>query len=319
MAKHILAADIGGTSSRFALFRTAAGQPAEIETACELQTGAFASLLELLQAARAEHHSLSPDSAAAAVLAVPGPVEGGKRARLANVKWPVDLGPVERRYGGCPFFLINDFEAQAFGCLTLAVETVRQIKSGRRQTNGMLAVVGAGTGLGHCALKSDNRGTPVAFPSEAAHAVFPLSGSPESGFRRFLTATAGTREPTADLVVSGRGLALLHRYLTGEDLSPQQVARQISPQSETTDWFARFYARACRHYALAVLPLAGLFVSGGVAVKNPFLVDNDTWRAEFVRSETKQQLLEAIRVDLVTDEWIGLWGAARYGIDRLLR
>ena len=319
MGDNILAADIGGTSSRFASFRIDSGQPAAVDFACELSTNEFDSLTELLQAVEAEHDSLSPDSAAAVVLAVPGPVEEEKRARLANVKWPVDLAPVQKRYGSCPFFLINDFEAQAYGCLTRVVDTARCIKDGQRQKGGVLAVIGAGTGLGHCSLKPDSRGGLVAFPSEAAHAAFSFTDDRESEYRRFLTETAGTDAPTGDLVVSGRGLALLHRHLTGADLPPQEVARQITPESETTRWFARFYGRACRHYALTVLPLAGMYVSGGVAVKNPFLVDNDIFRAEFVRSDTKKELLTAIGLDLITDEGIGLWGAARYGTQRLSR
>ena len=319
MSANILAADIGGTSSRFASFRTTARGPEAIEAVCELPTNEFASLSELLRAVGARHRSLSPDSADAVVLAVPGPVEGEKRARLANVRWPVDLFPVENSYIGRPFSLINDFEAQAYGCLTRVVDTARCLKDGQKQPEAVIAVMGAGTGLGHCSLKPDGRGGLVAFPSEAAHAAFPLSGDREQDYRRFLLDTAGVQEATGDLVVSGRGLALLHLYLTGADLPPKQVARQISPDSETTRWFARFYGRACRHYALAALPLAGLYVSGGVAVKNPFLVDNDTWRDEFVRSDTKKELLTTIRVDLVTDEAIGLWGAARYGTERLLR
>ena len=319
MKNHILAADIGGTSSRFALFRTADGEPVELQAASELPTNSFDSLMDLVQAVKAENSDLSPDAANAVVLAVPGPVEEARRARLANVKWTVDLGPVENCFRGCPFFLINDFQAQAYGCLTRAVGTARRIKEGRKRPDGALAVVGAGTGLGHCSLKPDRRGGLVAFPSEAAHTVFPFSGRREQAYGAFLTATVGSNEPTGDLVVSGRGLALLHRHLTGDDLPPEQVADRITPASDTTRWFARFYARACRHYALAVLPMAGLYVSGGVAVKNPFLVDNDSWRAEFVRSDTKKELLDAFCVDLVTDERIGLWGAARYGTERLKR
>ena len=319
MQNTILTADIGGTSSRFALFRTAADGPVAIEAVYELTTNAFDSLADLLQAVTDEDPNLSPHAAAAVVLAVPGPVEAGRCARLANVRWPVDLGLVKDRYGDRPLLLINDFEAQAYGCLTRAVESARCIKDGHKQPDGVLAVVGAGTGLGHCSLKPDGRGAMVAFPSEAAHSLFAFTGSREEAYCRFLTDTAGVKEPTGDDVVSGRGLALLHRHLNGSDLAPEQVARQISPDSDTTRWFARFYARACRHYALSVLPMAGLFVSGGVAMKNPFLVDNDTWREEFVRSDAKKNLLTAIRVDLVADQQIGLWGAARYGTDRLYR
>ena len=317
MPTNILAVDIGGTSSRFASFRSTGGGPEAIEEMCELPTNTYDSLMELLRAAGAEHNSLTPGSAAAVVLAVPGPVEGKQRVRMANVKWPIDLTPVQKHFGECRFYLINDFEAQAFGCLTHAVDTAKCIKDGQKQAGGVLAVIGAGTGLGHCSLKTDRRGGQMAFPSESAHAVFPFVDVREQGYRQYLTETAGIEEPTGDQVVSGRGLAWLHRYLTGEDLPPEQVARRITPESETTRWFARFYGRACRHYALTAVPLAGLFVSGGVAVKNPFLVDNDTWRTEFVRSAAKKELLTSIRVDLVTDEKIGLWGAARYGTEQL--
>lgn len=84
-------------------------------------------------------------------------------------------------------------------------------------------------------------------------------------------------------------------------------------ESATVQWFARFYGRASRNYALSVLPFGGFYISGGVATKNPFLVDNDTFRDEFVNSPVKRKLLETIPVRLLRDPFSGLWGAAYYG------
>jgi len=59
-----------------------------------------------------------------------------------------------------------------------------------------------------------------------------------------------------------------------------------------------------------------LFTSGGVAIKNPFLVDNDFFRSEFKQCSTKvDELLNNISVFLIRNESIGLWGSAYYGFE----
>ncbi|MCI5136439.1 MAG: glucokinase, partial [Candidatus Electrothrix sp. AW2] len=48
-------------------------------------------------------------------------------------------------------------------------------------------------------------------------------------------------------------------------------------------------------------------------IKNPFLVDNESFRNEFLQSETTaKDLLQQIDVFLIKDERIGLFGAAQY-------
>ena len=60
--------------------------------------------------------------------------------------------------------------------------------------------------------------------------------------------------------------------------------------------------------------VARAFISGGLAFKNPYLVDCDTFKAEFTNSATKGKLLADIPIFLIEDSGIGLWGAAIYGI-----
>lgn len=309
----LLVADIGGTFSRFAQAAVDANGPQALTAACRLATAQFDSLEQLLDRACTMDARLDIESCAALVLAVPGPVEEQTRAELANVRWRVDIAALRQRYPQRPMALINDFVAQAFGCLTAAASAAIPIQTGRGVPEAPLAVVGAGTGLGHAALLPDGRGGYLPLASEAGHALFPFGDRAEQDYRRFLCETLGIDQPSADLVVSGRGLALLHQFLSGEALKPEQVAGCLTAQSPTTYWFARFYARACRHFALAVLPYAGLYVAGGVAARNPLLVNNDSWRQEFTDSPAKRSLLERIPVSLLTDTALGLWGAARYG------
>ena len=309
----ILAADIGGTNARFASFETdAAGKP-QMTKAVWLETGAARSLMDLLDQLPGAGFDVDFTTVKAAVLAAPGPVQDGSRVRMANVSWEIDIAPMRKRFPAWKSFLINDFEAQAYGCRTRAVEGAEVVQTGKARESAVVAVIGAGTGLGHCAIAPDGKGGLVALPSEAGHAAFPFFGDRETDYLNFLMAETGKPYAYGDLVVSGRGLSLVHRFLTNENLSPAETADKINETSETTVWFARFYARACRNYALTVLPLAGLFVSGGVASRNPFLVQNDFFRKEFVDSPNYLDLLQRIPIHLNTNEQTGLYGAALYG------
>lgn len=313
----ILAADIGGTSSRFQAFEAADGKlvgPLEEQWLPTASASSFAGLFEALAASGFPH---VPAGCAATVLAVPGPVERGRYARPANIPWDIDLDDPDLRLGGVPVRLMNDFVAQGYASRTALLDGARLIKPGRADPLAALAVIGAGTGLGHCATLPDGRGGFFAVPAEAGHAAFPFVGSDETRYHDFVRSELSIPYANGDVVVSGAGLALLHRFLTGEALSPAEAARQAAPGTETARRFARFYGRAARNYVLCVVAFGGLMVTGGVAAKNPHLVDNDHFRAEFVDSPSYGSQLAAVPVRLCQDERAGLWGAAFCGLQLL--
>jgi glucokinase len=134
----------------------------------------------------------------------------------------------------------------------------------------------------------------------------------ETEYRDYLLEKTGAEYPFGDLVVSGPGLTHLHSFLTGRHLAPADVVADISPGSETTELFARFYGRAARNYALTVVARGGVYIAGGVAMRNPFLVDNEHFRREFSDSRHYGALLGNIPVTLILSEDSGLWGAANY-------
>ena len=305
----ILAADIGGTHSRFGIFETASGA-LDLVRRFELRTAEAGSLAALLDLAWAGLDAAPADIDLAA-LAVPGPVRDGVFCKPPNIPWALDVArPQEFGLRRC--LLLNDFLAQAFACRTAAVEGALVLKPGEADPQGALAVVGAGTGLGHCALLPWGRDQ-VPAPSEGGHVAFPFVGPEETAYGDFVRRTLDRPYAHGDAVVSGPGLALLHRFHTGRDLSPKAVTEEFAPDSPTLVWFARFYARACRNYVLAVLATGGLFVSGGVAARTPALVDNDHFRAEFVCSPSHGPLLERLPVRLNTNRDSGLFGAAFAG------
>ncbi len=309
----ILAADIGGTNSRFGLFDTDPGPEPRLVDSLSIPTASVASLPELMRLVRDK--GLNPALAEQVVLAVAGPVHDGVRCDLTNASWSIDLSdpgsglPRERTV------LINDFVAQALGCRTLhAAESSLLIQDGVSRP-GVVAAVGPGTGLGLCALvpMPSGRGGFMPLPSEGGHAPLAFTSRREFDFLCFLRERTGFSHAFGDIVVSGRGLSAMHLFLTGRDLSPAEVASEIGPHSETAEWFARFFARACRSYVLHVLAWGGLHLCGGIAAKNPFLAEHAEFLREFRDCPAYGSLLEQVPIRLVTASDIGLHGAASHG------
>jgi glucokinase len=316
--KDIIAVDIGGTNSRFAHFRVADTGELSCIHGFWLKTHGASSLGELMEQARERHPVARDKRWDAMVLAVPGAVKEKTYAKLANVPWAVDISGLRDRAPDTRIFLINDFVAQAFACPVKEYLQTRTIRAGRAQDGANIAIIGAGTGLGHCALALTEQGTFLPLPSEAGHAAFPFYGKVETDYRDFLLERTGVPYPFGDLVVSGPGLACLHSFLTGHDLTPAEVIAEIDPGSPTTSYFARFYGRAARTYTLTVLALGGLYIAGGVAMKNPFLVDNEHFIREFSDSRHFGPMLQAIPLTLILSEDSGLWGAAYYAAIKLM-
>lgn len=308
----ILAADIGGTNSRFGWFETAPGQAPRLLEARAIPTASVGSFAELVRRLRDCGFGLDPRVADQVVLAVAGPVRDGRVQRLTNASWGIDPRDAENLLPPGKIVLVNDFVAQALGCGTEAVRGSAVTVQDGEVRPGVIAAVGAGTGLGLCALIPLPGGGELPLPSEGGHAPLAFVTAGEFEFLRFLQDKTGHSHAYGDIVVSGRGLAALHQFLTGRDLLPADVAREIGPDSETTAWFARFFARACRAYALHVLAWGGLFLCGGLAVRNPFLVTHPEFLREFRDCPAYGPLLAAIPVRLITAPDTGLHGAARH-------
>lgn len=311
MAK-ILAADIGGTNSRFALFDTAGGALV-MEHSLWLKTHEAASFAELLDQVRASGFPLS-GTLDAAVLAVAGAVHQGVRCRLPNAPWGVDLREVD--LGTPTACLINDFAAQAYACRTSAVAGAQAIQAGEPEPDGVVGIIGAGTGLGYSALIPDGDRW-VALSSEAGHMSFPFTGPEEAVYEEFNRTASGRNWAEGDTVVTGLGLRLVHQHLTGENLSPDVISARIAVESPTTQWFARFYGRACRNWAMALMARGGLFIAGGVAARNPMLVTAPEFLNEFHNSQVHGEFLRSVPIRLNANQESGLYGAAFHGAQLL--
>lgn len=306
----ILAADIGGTHSRFARFLLSRDGTLVLKDKTWLPSRRHTGLTSLLNGLAATSFPLSPQEADMTVLAVKGPVVSGLYCRPPGLDWCLDLSHAARDYGMRRFLLINDFVAQAFATRSPAAEGALTVRKGKGDPQAATLAIGAGTGLGLAALVPDGTGRYVAVPSEGGHAAFPFLSPREDLYRKFLIGKMGNSGLECDVVVSGRGLALLQEFLTGEALSPEEASERVVSGSETLEWMARFYGRVCRDSALLFLARGGIFIAGGVAGRKPALVTTEAFMNEFLNSATMGEILQQIPVRLLTDTDSGLWGAA---------
>ncbi len=313
----ILAADIGGTNSRFAHFEATPKGELKLIKTLWLKTKEAPSFGRLLSELKEKRFSIQPDQADIAVIAVAGPVEQGVYSSPPFIAWDIDISNAKRDFGFRRCSLINDFVAQAFSCRSPIGKSAKQILSGNIVPDATAAIIGAGTGLGKAALVPDGTGGFVAVPSEGGHTNFPFISRKEFDFQDFLIRELGEEYITGNTVVSGRGISLLHLFLTGEKLESKEVISRLLPGSKTLAWSARFYGRVCRNYALETLSLGGLYVAGGVAARTPELITHEAFATEFRSSPTMSKILEQIPVFLISNEESGLWGAAVLGLQTL--
>jgi glucokinase len=309
-ALRILAADIGGTNARFAeveidgVSQVRVSEPVVFPTWSE-SIDSFDALLGHFSANRPEGGPDIEDFDALAI-AIAGAVSG-KRATLPNIPWDIDLS-VSRPAPN--IYLLNDFFAQAHAYLDpLVFDELRLVRPGAGMGPGSIVVVGAGTGLGHAALKAV-KGRRVVIGSESGHCNFAFHGEEERAIEASMLARRGKNWLSGDDVVTGSGAALLHEALTGDAVSPAEALARQPQESATCAWFARFYARACRNYCLAMYPVEALIVSGGIAAKNPHLIESPAFTAEFNDGRSYRHLLERVPIYLNEDQALGIRGAA---------
>ena len=302
----VLVFDIGGTNCRMAVAEEEQGSIV-LKHRCSVADYAWHSVSELEPAycaalaswGQAKDGSSDID---AVCFAVAGPVNRDS-AQLTNRDFHIDKREAEAVFH-CPVSLANDFEAvsramdKESGCL------VEHLFGDAPDASLIRASAGAGTGFGCGLLLPD--GTYIA--SEGGHMAMALAGEAE----RKLIPLLGEL-PEMDDVVTGRGLEALALALTGERLDAQEIAaRWLQDESnEVFQTFARLLGRACRNWALATMCRGGLYLAGGIAMKNPLLVKSEVFRAAFVQgSGGIADFLQHVPVSLFCDGDVGLKGAA---------
>ena len=315
----VLAADIGGTNARFAIAEGASGA-LRLVFQRTYPTKSFPDFEPALAAFLDEARGAGAVGAAPprAAIAIAGPVDqtGG---RLTNrTAWTVDLGAL-REHLGVEARLINDFLALAHGVAHASPSDWMELQRGRQEPNGTIALVGAGTGLGVASLAWDGARY-RAQPSEGGHVAFAPADQHQLELCRYVMASHGGRA-SAERVVSGAGLARIHAFLrerAGSNEPPLEApaisARGVEDPSslagQALSIFVRCYGSFAGDVALTFLSRGGLYVCGGIAAKLARRFAQGDFIEAFRFKGRHSELAASIPVRLVTNENLGLHGAA---------
>lgn len=295
-----LCGDIGGTKVLLALVDAAGG----IAQKRRLASADFSSFDALL----AEYLRGVSVPVEGGCLAVAGPVaDDGRTAKITNLPWTIDAGVLERRFGLGHLDLINDFAGIALGVTTLGADRLLTLQPGEPLAGGVKLVTGAGTGLGMALLLEDK-----VLPSEGGHVGFAPQDDVQARIWAALLQTHG--RVTAERVISGPGLAAIHRVLTGSDADPAAIAAQAlagAPAAvRSVEVFLAAYGAYAGDMALATMARGGVYLAGGIAAKILPLVRSGPFLAAFNAKAEHAGLAARMPVHLVTDPETGLAGAA---------
>lgn len=295
-----LCGDIGGTKVLLALV----DDDGELHQSCRLASADF-SCFDDLMAEYLRGVSVSVDGGC---LAVAGPVaDNGKRAKITNLPWTIDCAALETRFGLGPLHLINDFAGVAFGVAALSPEQLITLQAGEPAPGGVKLVIGAGTGLGMAILHNED-----ILPSEGGHVGF--APRDDTQLRVWAALQREHGRVTAERVISGPGLAAIHRVLAGESLDPAVIAERAlageAAARRTVDCFFTAYGAFAGDMAMAVMASGGVYLAGGVTQRLlPLLADSGFINAFTAKAE-HADLVRRLPVWAVTDPEIGLRGAA---------
>lgn len=316
----IIAADIGGTNCRLGLYTLRDGQ-LSLEKGVWIRTSDLADTGQFVSAMESELE-LKLDGADAMVAAIAGPVEAYTRGGLTNGTLRLDLEEHRAAHVKLRVCLINDFMAQAYAILGVDGIGAKQVAGPTgAPMYATRAVIGAGTGLGAASVVwvgndicAHGKGGWMPVAAEYGHTVFPFVNDAENDYRKFLCSRLDVPFATGDVTITGRGLEILHEYLTGEKLAAADVGKlALCGETETLVWYSRFYGRACRNWMLSTLCAGGLWIAGGIAAQNPYCVENEHFLAELHGHSDWETFLKDIPVYLMMNKDSGLWGAARLG------
>lgn len=311
----ILVFDIGGTNCRFAIFALNKGI-LTLEDEKWLDTKDILDSDHLLKQAE-RHLDFPARNADAIVLAMAGDIKGENQCALTNGSLAVNTSSISKKYNIKTCRIVNDFVAEAYSILTFPGQ-MADLLSGTRapvNSNGLCrAIIGAGTGLGCSSLHFTTCGDWLVMPSEAGHCLFPFIGNDENDFYKFMREKLERNYITNENIVSGRGLELLHLFLSGHEVAAKNIGiSALACDSETRRWFSRFFGRVAKNWVLTSLCRGGLWITGGLAIRNHGIFDSSCFWNEFYSSPKHSDLLATVPVYLVRHTNSGLWGAAQLG------
>ena len=311
----IVVADIGGTHARFALATISAGKIG-LGAVAVLKAADHASLQTAWEAFAEIVGRPLPTAAA---IAVACPV-GGDVLKLTNNPWIIRPALIPDKLGVDRFTLVNDFAAVAHAVGAGDGTMLTHLCGPDRPlaTDGVISVIGPGTGLGVAALARE-AGRYRVIATEGGHTDYaPLDSLEDQILARL---RARFRRVSVERVVSGPGLVDLYatlaaiegravRVLEAPALWTAALAGDDSLAAAALDRFCLSLGAVAGDIALAQGGFGGVVIAGGLGLRLAGHLPGSGFRQRFVAKGRFEALMAAIPVKILTHPQPGLFGAA---------
>jgi len=319
----ILAGDIGGTKTLFAIYDndTELNNPILQKSYRSQKYQNFTELLsEFL-----ETNTIKFDRFC---FGVAGPVINGE-ANISNLGWRIFENELSQLFKTSNVKLLNDLEAMSYGVVKMQNHDLEIVNPGNPVPYGNIAIIAAGTGLGEGFLIWNGLHY-RAIASEGGHVDFAPQDSVEVELLQYLKKQY--QHVSYERVLSGMGLTNIYQFLKWyrnyqeppelkarlESEDPNVVISELGLAGknpiceETLNRFMIIYGAEAGNLAIKIMATNAVYIGGGIApkilpkFKENFFIDS------FLNKGRLQSVLKDIPVKVILNPYTALIGAAHY-------
>jgi glucokinase len=313
--RQVAVADVGGTHARFALAQVEGGRVLSLDEPETLKTAEYASFQTAWEEFGRRKQIELPKELA---LSFAGPV-GGEVLKLTNNPWAIRPALMGERLGVERYTIVNDFGAVAYAVATLPDEHFQHVCGPEQPlpANGVISIVGPGTGLGVAALLRQGDRYDV-IESEGGHVDFAPLDSLED--KILIELRRSFRRVSVERIASGRGLWNLYEALGAiedRDLTFHDDKELWAAALEGSDSLANAALdRLCFTLGAVAGDMAlaqgavGVVIAGGVGLRLANYLPNSGFRDRFIAKGRFERRMDDMPVKLITHPQPGLFGAA---------
>lgn len=324
----LLAADIGGTKTRLAVFSSVA----ELRTPLLEKTfpsTRYSSLEALVQEFLAQPNVPAIQQAS---FGVAGPVLDGS-AKVTNLPWTMNEEKLQQALRIPSVCLLNDLSAMAHAIPLLEMTDLRMLNEGKPEKHGTLAVIAPGTGLGEAFLLWDGCAY-QSYPSEGGHADFAPTDPTQIELLSYLLKQY--EHVSYEQVISGHGIPHIYNFLkqTGSYSEPAALAAQFAETDDPAPviveaalsqevgceicvaalkLFAAILGAETGNLVLKVLATGGVYIGGGIPPRILSYLESEDFMKAFRNKGRFSDMLSRIPVHAILNPDVALIGAAAHG------
>ena len=305
-----LLADIGATYARFCIER----ERGQFERIAVLPCADYDNFISVVRAYLSSVPDVTPHHGA---MAIAYPIDGDA-VRMTNRDWAFSIQEVQQQLGLHTLLVVNNYTALAMSLPGVGIEGRVQVGGGEPAPDGVIGLIGPGTGLGVSALIPTNDRW-VTLATEGGHTSFAPNDERELRVLRHLWKTMP--HVSAERLVSGPGIELIYEALRDGNassppgLSTAEIVQHAQQGSDavcvdTIDCFCAMLGTVASNLALTLGATGGIYIGGGMLPRLGELFYRSPFRQRFEAKGRFAAYLARIPTYVLTAENLAFHGVS---------